>query len=59
MVLGGRRGLRPSLSLVCPAAGLDKPCWRMSVEDGGEDILDAFKRVNIEVSCSLTLLVSS
>lgn len=29
------------------------------MEDGGEDILDAFKRVNIEVSCSLTLLVSS
>lgn len=29
------------------------------MEDGGKDILDAFKRVNIEVSCSLTLLVSS
>lgn len=45
----------PSLSPGCPAAGLQKACWRVSVK---EDTLDAFKRVSAGLSCSVPCPVS-
>lgn len=52
-MLGERRGLGPSLSPGYPAAGLQEARWRMAVEDGGEDTLDAFKRVSAGLPCSV------
>lgn len=59
MVLGERSGLGPFLSSVCAAAVPEEACWKVSVGDGGENTLDAFKRVSAGVSCSVPCRASS
>lgn len=41
------------LSPECPASALGEALWRMSVEDEGEDTLNALKEASTGVSCSV------